>query len=117
MRFDKKDKQKTFKFADTIHASVQRDFQRPNYTQSKKQETEETPQVGAVRRITFVTQTSAYYQYKGYLIGKAVRIINPGLVCGWECQFVYDADRVALNNAAGWSDAKNTYLLDGVKFK
>lgn len=30
---------------------------------------------------------------------------------------VHDDDRKALNMAAGWSDNKKLYLLDGVKFK
>lgn len=33
------------------------------------------------------------------------------------CEFVHDDDRKALNMAAGWSDNKKVYLLDGVKFK
>lgn len=35
----------------------------------------------------------------------------------WYCEFIFDEDRRALNEAAGWSNNKNVYLLDNVQFK
>ena len=46
-----------------------------------------------------------------------VRLIKQSNVGGWIVGFVYDDDRKAINHAAGWSDMKKEYLLDGVKFK
>lgn len=99
--------------------SMQRDFQRvQRYTpREKRPETEDLPEINAERRIMFVGEKSVYYRWRSFLIGKLVRVIERSSVGGWKCEFVHDDDRKALNRAAGWSDNKNQYLFDCIKFK
>ena len=78
---------------------------------------ENTPEINAERRVLFVSENSSYYKLRSFIVGKLVRLVQKSSVGGWVCEFVHDDDRKAINHAAGWSDMKKEYLLDGVKFK
>lgn len=68
-------------------------------------------------RITKISANSEYYKYRNLLISKSVRLIEKAKIGYWYCEFIFDEDRRALNEAAGWSNNKNVYLLDNVQFK
>ena len=68
-------------------------------------------------RITKISANSEYYKYRNLLISKSVRLIAKSKIGYWYCEFIFDEDRRALNEAAGWSNNKNVYLLDNVQFK
>ena len=63
-----------------------------------------------------MNDASAYKQFRRYIVGRLVRIVESGYNGGYWVEFVRDADRDALNAAAGWSKDKRRFLLDGVKF-
>lgn len=85
----------------------------------KRPQIEEFPKINAKRRIIHISEVSGYAKFARYIVGKLVRLKEKANVGGnsWYCEFVYDDGRKALNMAAGWSDDKKLYLLDGVKFK
>lgn len=98
--------------------SMRRDFNRETYHQKEKRpEIKKQPELNAVRRIAFISENSSYYKQRFLIVGKLVRIIKPIETGGFICEFVYDADRRALNDNAGWSDMKKEYLFDCIKFK
>ena len=90
--------------------SMRRDFNRVQtyHQKGKRPEIKKQPELNAVRRIAFISENSSYYKQ---------RIIKPIETGGFICEFVYDADRRALNDNAGWSDMKKEYLFDCIKFK
>lgn len=103
-------------YSEISRRSVRSDFKPYNRT-PKGRQTQKQPQINAVRRIAFVNENSGYYKYRNLILGKQVRLIREASVGGWFCNFVFDEDRRALNRAADWSERKEEYLLDGVKFK
>lgn len=102
-------------------SSIKKDFQRVQRypTEEKTLQIEELPKINAERRIIHISDVSGYAKFARYIVGKLVRLKEKANVGGnsWYCEFVYDDDRKALNMAAGWSDNKKLYLLDGIKFK
>ena len=108
-------------FGAISRASIKKDFQmiRKYNREEKVPEIEELPQINAERRVIYISDSSAYYKYARCIVGKLVRLKEKANVGGnsWYCEFVHDDDRKALNMAAGWSDMKKVYLLDGIKFK
>lgn len=114
MRFNKKKD-----YAEISRRSIQRDFHRPQYRRNvETKRYNEPPKENAERRITFVGENSSYFRFRHLLIGKLVRLINQSsLTGGWICRFVYEEDAKALNKAADWSENKQEYIFDNVKFK
>lgn len=112
-------KKRTPDYGAISRRSIQNDFKRvQRYPEREKlPQIENPPEINAERRVLFVSENSAYYRYRSFLVGKLVRLIKQSNVGGWIVGFVYDDDRKAINHAAGWSDMKKEYLLDGVKFK
>lgn len=114
-------KKRTPDFGAIPRSSIKKDFQRVQRypTEGKRPKIEELPKINAERRIIHISETSAYAKFARYIVGKLVRLKEKANVGGnsWYCEFVYDDDRKALNMAAGWSDSKNLYLLDGIKLK
>ena len=102
--------------------SVKRDFQR--FTNYRREEVRpeikpSEPEEEDTRRVAEICGNSSYAQYARYIVGKLVRIVEKSSIGNhsFYCEFVHDEDRKALNKAACWSDNKNRYLLDGVKFR
>ena len=112
-------KQRTPDYGAISRRSIQNDFKRvQRYPEREKRpQIENPPEINAERRVLFVCENSAYYRYRSFFVGKLVRLIKQSNVGGWIVEFVHDDDRKAINHAAGWSDMKKEYLLDGVKFK
>lgn len=111
--------------------SVKRDFypERLYFDQRKTQQNvnsqeirakQDNGHVGKVYRIANINVICEYAKYSRYFIGKLVRLIrNKGIgdsTTGWY-EFLHDEDRVAINQAAGWSDNKREYLLERPKLK
>lgn len=99
--------------------SIKSDFNRvQSYPgREKRPQEQKEPEINAERRVAFVGEASSYYKYRQFIVGKLVRLVRQSSVGGWVCEFVHDDDRVALNNAAGWSDLKSEYLFDNIKLK
>lgn len=87
------------------------------YNEDKTPETQKEPEINAERRVLSLSENSSYYRYRFFIVGRLVRLIDRSSIGGWNCEFIHDSDRKALNNAAGWSDRKKEYLFDGIKFK
>ena len=71
-------------------------------------------------RIQAINPACQYAKYAKFFIGKLVKQVErTGMLdstTGWY-EFVFDDDRKALNEAAGWSDMKKRYLLERPKLK
>lgn len=71
-------------------------------------------------RISSINPNCQYAKYAKFFVGKLVKLVNKTGVgdstTGWY-EFLFDEDRKALNEAAGWSDRKNRYLLERPKLK
>lgn len=102
-------------------SSIKKDFQRVQRCPAEKKcpQIKELPKINTERRIIHISEVSGYAKFARYIVGKLVRLKKKANVGGnsWYCEFVHDDDRKALNMAAGWSDNKKLYLLDGIKFK
>lgn len=75
-----------------------------------------TPTPYEVKRVTRINETSYYYKFRRFIVNKLVRILRQSDVGGYEIKFVNDDDRKALNDAAGWSDRKREYIIDGARY-
>ena len=100
-------------YTETIRRSVKRDFAKANF--KRLGQSPKTPRPKHIRRVVGMTDTSGYAKFRRLVVGKLVRILGRWDGGGWFVQFVRDEDRRALNRAAGWSNDKSVYLLDGVK--
>lgn len=114
-------KKKQTDYGAISRSSIKKDFQRVQRypTEGKTPQIEELSKINAERRIIHISEVSGYAKFARYIVGKLVRLKEKANVGGnsWYCEFVHDDDRKALNMAAGWSDNKKLYLLDGIKFK
>jgi hypothetical protein len=114
-------KKRTPDFGAISRSSIKKDFQRVQRypAEGKRPQIKELPKINAERRIIHISEVSGYAKFARYIVGKLVRLKEKANVGGnsWYCEFVHDDDRKALNMAAGWSDNKRLYLLDGIKFK
>lgn len=112
-------KKRTPDYGAISRRSIQNDFKRvQRYPEREKRpQIENLPEINAERRVLLVSENSGYYKLRSFIVGKLVRLVQKSSVGGWIVEFVYDDDRKAINHAAGWSDMKKEYLLDGVKFK
>lgn len=114
-------KKRTTDFGAISRASVKRDFERVQTypAEEKTPQIKDLPKINAERRIIHISEASAYAKYARYIVGKLVRLKEKANIGSnsWYCEFVHEDDRKALNLAAGWSDNKKLYLLDGIKFK
>lgn len=108
-------------YGEVARRSVQRDFQqRPNRPEKNpKPEIQEAPTAGKESRILSINPSCQYAKLARFWVGKLVRCVESrgaGTTTGWY-EFVFDDDRLALNAAAEWSDAKQRYFLERPKFK
>lgn len=101
-------------YNELVRRSIRKDFAKANFKRNGR--VPKTPHPKNTRRVVDLNETSAYAKYRRYIVGRLVRICNYVFGYGYWVQFVHDSDRVALNRAAGWSNDKREYLLDGAKF-
>ena len=93
----------------------------PQITETKKvKQLEQYEAADTPCRISSINPGCQYAKFAKYFIGKLVKLVNKTGIgdstTGWY-EFVFDEDRKALNEAAGWSDRKNRYLLERPKLK
>lgn len=101
-------------YNELVRRSIRKDFATANFKRNCR--APKTPHPKHTRRVIDLNDASAYKQFRRLIVGRLVRIIEPGYNCGYWVEFVRDSDREALNTAAGWSMDKRRFLLDGVKF-
>ncbi len=100
-------------YHELVRRSIKSDFARANYKRNAREPKTQRPK--DTKRVVELNQTSGYYEFRKLILGRLVRIVGTGLLCGTWVEFVHESDRLALNRAGGWSD-KRQFLLDGVKF-
>ena len=93
--------------------SIRKDFAKANFKRNGR--APKTPHPKNTKRVIAIHEQCEYYRLRKYFVGKLIRIIEAGISGVW-VEFVRDDDRKNLNNAAGWSDNKRRYLLQGAKF-
>lgn len=100
-------------FLELSRRSIRKDFAKANFKRNGR--VPKTPHPRNTKRVLSLTDTSGYAKFRRLIVGRLVRIIGNAPTGGYWIEFVRDADRDALNAAAGWND-KRRFLLDGVKF-
>ncbi len=100
-------------YNELVRKSIRKDFAKANFKRNGR--APRVPHLKNTKRVVEITKASGYYEHRKFILGKIVRILRPGVVGGVWIEFVRDADRDALNKAAGWKD-KREYLLLGAKF-
>ena len=100
-------------YNELVRRSIRKDFAKANFKRNGR--APKTPHPKHTRRVLDLNETSGYARFRRYIVGRLVRIIEPAYNGGYWVDFVRDADRDALNAAAGWTN-KRRFLLDGVKF-
>lgn len=95
-----------------IRRSIRKDFAKANFKRNRERK---TPHKKDTKRVIYLNERSMYFRYRRFILGKLVRLFERGTDGYVWVEFVHDADREALNRAAGWTD-KRRYLLDGAKF-
>lgn len=101
-------------YNELVRKSIRKDFAKANFKRNGR--APRVPHPKNTKRVVEITKASSYYEYRKFILGKIVRILRPTVVGGVWIEFVRDADRDALNKAAGWKD-KREFLLNGVKFE
>ncbi len=96
-----------------VRKSIRKDFANANFKRNKRNP--KTQQRKNTKRVVSISDSCEYFRYKRYFVGKLVRLVDVCLGGTW-VEFVNDTNRLALNRAAGWSDNKRKYLLQGAKF-
>lgn len=100
-------------YNELVRRSIRRDFAKANFKRNGR--APKTPHPQNTKRVLALNERCSYYRFRKYFIGKLVRVVDEGISGVW-VEFVRDCDRENLNKAAGWSDCKRQYLLEGAKF-
>ena len=111
-------------FPEEIHIQKEKTPEKrnlPKITETEKvQQLEQYEAADTPCRISNINPNCQYAKYAKFFVGKLVKLVNKTGVgdstTGWY-EFLFDEDRKALNEAAGWSDRKNRYLLERPKLK
>ena len=102
------------RFDDIVRRSIRKDFTNANFKKLAK-----APKVAHpkdTKRVLELNPDCQYFKYRRFFENHLVRLLRASTVGGTWVEFVNDADRKQLNDAAGWSDLKREYLLQGAKF-
>lgn len=110
-------KNRKLDFSAISRRSMRRDFEMMQSTtrEEKRPQSGNLAKIGDIRRVVSVNDNSSYYKYRSRIEGRLVRLVEH-TEYGWRCEFVNHEDRIALNAMAGWSERKDIYLFDSVKF-
>lgn len=100
-------------YNELVRRSIRKDFAKANFKRNGR--IPKTPHPKNTKRVLSVNEQCEYYRFRKYFVGRLVRIVDNAFSGVW-VEFIRDADRDALNAAAGWSKDKRRFLLDGVKF-
>lgn len=101
-------------YNELVRRSIRKDFAKANYKRNAR--APKTPHPKNTRRVVELNEMSSYAKFRRYIVGRLIRIVDTGYNGGYWIEFVREADRNALNTAAGWSNEKRLFLLDGAKF-
>ena len=111
-------------FPEQIHVHKEKTPEKRNFekiTETKKvKHLERYESSDAPWRISSINPNCQYAKYAKFFLGKLVKLVNKtgiGDSTTGCYEFVFDEDRKALNEAAGWRDRKNRYLLERPKLK
>lgn len=108
-------------YGDIARASVKRDMELYRMRKDKERvpNFEDLDKISKDQRVAYISDKSEYAKFAQYIVGKLVKVKERANIGSnsFYCEFVFDADRKALNAAAGWSDSKHLYLFDGIKFQ
>lgn len=96
-----------------VRRSIRKDFAKANYKRNTR--APKTPHPKNTKRVLAINEQCEYYRFRKYFVGRLVRIVEQAISGVW-VEFVREGDRENLNNAAGWTDYKRRYLLQGAKF-
>ena len=100
-------------YNELVRRSMRRDFAKANFKRNAR--APKTPHPKNTKRVLAINEQCEYYRFRKFFIGHLVRIVDDAISGVW-VEFVRDADRESLNDAAGWSGNKRKYLLQGAKF-
>ena len=101
-------------YTETVRRSMRKDF--TNATFKRLAKAPKTPHPKDTKRVLELNPDCQYYKFRRFFEKRLVRLLRQSTVGGTWVEFVVDADRKQLNDAAGWSDMKREYLLQGAKF-
>ena len=97
-----------------VRRSIRKDFAKANFKRNGR--APRPPHPKNTKRIVAINEQCEYYRFRRFFVGRLVRIVEDCGTRGIWVEFVREGDRENLNNAAGWSEYKRTYLLHGAKF-
>lgn len=100
-------------YNELVRLSIRKDFAKANFKRNAR--APKIPHPKNTKRVLSVNEQCEYYRFRKYFVGRLVRIVDNAISGVW-VEFVRDEDRKRLNAAAGWSDNKRKYLLQGAKF-
>ena len=101
-------------YNDLVRRSIRKDFAKANFKRNGR--APKIPHPKNTKRVLGINEQSEYFKYRKFFVGKLIRVLEDANAGGVWVEFVREADREALNNAAGWSSNKRKYLLYGAKF-
>lgn len=96
-----------------VRRSIRKDFAGSHMR--RKGNAPKPPHPKNTKRIMALDERCEYYRFRRFFIGRLVRIVEQAGTGLW-VEFVHEGDRENLNNAAGWTNYKRKYLLQGAKF-
>lgn len=101
-------------YTETVRRSMRKDF--TNATFKRLAKAPKIPHPINTKRVLALNENCQYYKFRRFFEKHLVRLLRESIVGGTWVEFVNDVDRKQLNDAAGWSDLKREYLLQGAKF-
>lgn len=101
-------------FEEIVRRSIRKDFENAHFKKLAKGS--KTPHPANTKRVLSLNENCQYYKFRRFFEKHLVRLLRESIVGGTWVEFVNDVDRKQLNDAAGWSDLKREYLLQGAKF-
>lgn len=101
-------------YTETVRRSMRKDF--TNATFKRLAKAPKTPHPINIKRVLALNENCQYYKFRRFFEKRLVRLLRESIVGGIWVEFVNDVDRKQLNDAAGWTDDKREYLLQGAKF-
>lgn len=100
-------------YGELVRRSIRKDFAKANFKRNGR--IPKTPHPKNTKRVLAIGEQCEYFRFRRFFVGRLVRIVERADTGVW-VEFVREGDRENLNNAAGWSDFKSRYLLQGAKF-
>ena len=100
-------------YNEIVRRSIRKDFEKANFRRNKR--ISKPHRDKDTHRVLSLAETCEYWRFRRYIVGRLVRITETTIDGVW-VEFIHEGDRENLNNAAGWSEYKRKYFLQGAKF-